>query len=55
VVITAIDATTGRERVTLFHFDSPDLMWINVGGPGTVMPDSPMREYFTRLDAGASE
>ena len=49
IVVTGAEPVTGREIVTTYNFDSPDLMWIYTGGAGNALPNSHYREYFRRV------
>jgi hypothetical protein len=49
VVTTTKSLITGREQVVVYNFDGSDTMWVNVGGADSELPDSALREYFSRV------
>ncbi len=42
---------TGQEKIWIYHFDSPDVMWVYVEGAGPKYRDMHLREYFRRLSS----
>ena len=49
VVTTTNSLISGREQVVVYNFDSSDTMWVNVGGADSELPNSALREYFSRV------
>jgi hypothetical protein len=50
VVISSNQPITGKADVTIYHFDSDDVMWTYEGGAVPPVPDLHIREYFRRID-----
>jgi hypothetical protein len=50
IVITSINQFTKKSEATIFYFDSPDLMWVYLGGADDSIPDLHAREYFRRVN-----
>jgi hypothetical protein len=49
--VIAVETTapvTGKTEVVVYNFESPDVMWIYTGGSNKALPESHLREYFTR-------
>jgi hypothetical protein len=51
VVTTTRSLISQREQVVIYNFDSSDTMWVNVGGADSELPNSALREYFSRVKA----
>ena len=49
VVVEAVAPITGNLDVTVYNFESPDVMWVYTGGIGVQLPYSHLREYFVRV------
>ncbi len=50
VVISSNQPITGKVDVTIYHFDSDNVMWTYEGGAEPPVPDLHIREYFRRID-----
>ena len=47
VAVTSQEPVTHRRRVTVYNFESPNRMWVYLGG--APFPDTNIREYFVRV------
>jgi hypothetical protein len=49
VVVRSLAPLTGKSMVGVFNFESPDSMWLYLGGGDGDLPVMHLREYFSRL------
>ncbi|NLR74240.1 hypothetical protein [Leeia aquatica] len=47
IALSSIDPYTKRPFITIYNFESKDVMWVYTANP--LMPDLHLREYFVRL------
>lgn len=50
IVIRSTSVVTGNPMVATFHFESPDVMWLYIGGGEDGLPTMHLREYFVRVE-----
>lgn len=48
IAVSTVDPA-GKKILYLYHFESPDLMWVYSDGVGDFQTDIHIREYFRRL------
>lgn len=49
IVIVDREEATNTERVHKYNFDSPEVMWVDMGGADYLLPNLADREYFRRI------